>query len=223
MVTLSGFRLNVAFFAFIALFLTAGPAIVFGEHVTNPTEIISRIDSLPLTIVAAATFFAAIVGINVVANFVPPANDLSNLLPSRISFRTGGLITSGVGFVIGAFWVSIIAEFGISHFVNTLGAVLAPAYGIMIADYYIVKKARLNIEQLFSSDPEGAYYYIRGWNSNALIAFILAGCFSVLAVWLPALQFLNGFAWLLGALIAGLVYGLLMASTRTADAKIPVE
>ena len=203
---LLGLPPNVAFFSFIALFVTAGTAAVFGDHITDPTEIVKRIDYLPLTIVAALTFFAATVGINVVANFVPPANDFSNLLPSRISFRVGGLIAACVALVIGAFWVSVISQFGISKFVNTLGAVLAPAYGIMIADYYVTKRQRLDVAQLYSSAPTGAYYYRKGWNIKALLALVLASSFSIVAVWLPALGFLSGFDWLIGAFLGGCLY-----------------
>jgi NCS1 family nucleobase:cation symporter-1 len=203
---LLGLPPNVAFFSFIALFVTAGTAAVFGDRMTDPTEIVKRIDYLPLTIVAALTFFAATVGINVVANFVPPANDFSNLFPSRISFRVGGLIASCVALVIGAFWVSVISQFGISKFVNTLGALLAPAYGIMIADFYVTKGQNLDVAQLYSSASTGAYYYRKGWNSEALLALVLASAFSIVAVWLPALGFLSGFDWLIGALLGGCLY-----------------
>jgi nucleobase:cation symporter-1, NCS1 family len=203
---LLGLPPNVAFFSFIALFVTAGTAVAFGDRLTDPTEIIRRIDSLPLTIIAALTFFAATVGINVVANFVPPANDFSNLMPSRISFRLGGLIAAAIAFVIGAFWLSVISQFGISKFVNTLGALLAPAYGIMIADYYITKKQRLDVNQLYSSATTSDYYYRKGWNIKALVALLLASAFSVTAVWLPALGFLSGFDWLIGAFLGGSLY-----------------
>lgn len=69
---LLGLPLNVAFFSFIALIITAGTLVLFGEALTNPADIVERVDSLPLTIVAALTFFAATVGINLVANFIPP-------------------------------------------------------------------------------------------------------------------------------------------------------
>jgi len=201
-----GLPLNIAFFSLIALFVTAGTAVVFGERVTDPTQIVSKIDSLPLTIVAALTFLAATIGINVVANFVPPANDLSNLVPDTISFRLGGLIAATLAFFVGALWVSVISEFGISKFVNTLGALLAPAYGVMIADYYLVKRQRIDVQQLYSSDRSGAYYYNGGWNLRALFAFVTAAIFSVLAVWLPSLDFLNGFDWIIGAVLAAVIY-----------------
>ncbi|BBI52959.1 hypothetical protein HORIV_53800 [Vreelandella olivaria] len=95
---LLGLPLNVAFFSFIALIITAGTLVLFGEALTNPADIVERVDSLPLTIVAALTFFAATVGINLVANFIPPAYDLANLFPSKISFKMGGLITAVIAF-----------------------------------------------------------------------------------------------------------------------------
>ena len=207
-----GLPLNVALFSFIALVVTAGTVVLFGERLTNPTEIIERVDVLPLTIVAAIIFFVATVGINLVANFVPPAYDLANLAPSRINFRLGGLITAIAAFFIGALWVSVISRIGIAGFVNTLGAVLAPFYGILVADYYLVKKGQLNIQEIFSSDPDSQYYYVKGWNRNGLIAFGLAAVFSIASVWVPALSGLDGYAWLIGAFLGGLFYRVLMNS-----------
>ncbi|MCV0397705.1 MAG: NCS1 family nucleobase:cation symporter-1 [Rhizobiaceae bacterium] len=201
---------NIAVFSLIALFVTAGTVVVFGERLTNPAEIVERVDSLLLTIVAAATFFAATVGINLVANFIPPAYDLANLAPSKISAKTGGVITAVVAFFIGALWVSFISQIGITGFVDTLGAVLAPLYGILVADYYLVRKQRLDIQQLFSSDAGGAYYYDSGWNLKALIAFAIAAVFSIATVWLPALSALAGFGWLIGAALGAILHVAMM-------------
>lgn len=211
---LLGLPLNVAFFSFIALIITAGTLALFGETLTNPSDIIERVDSLPLTILAAVTFFAATVGINLVANFIPPAYDLANLFPRRISFRIGGLITAVVAFFVGALWVSVISQIGIAGFVNALGAIVAPFYGIIVVDYYVVKRQRLNIQDMFSSDPAGAYHYLKGWNKRAIGAFALAALFSISSVWVPALEALGGYAWLIGAALGGLFYYLLMHSQR---------
>ena len=211
---LLGLPLNVAFFSFIALIITAGTLALFGETLTNPSDIIERVDSLPLTIIAAITFFAATVGINLVANFIPPAYDLANLFPRKISFRIGGLITAGVAFFVGALWVSVISQIGIAGFVNALGAIVAPFYGIIVVDYYLVKRQRLNIQDMFSSDPDGAYHYVKGWNKRALAAFGLAALFSVSSVWVPALEALGGYAWLIGAALGGAFYFLLMKGQR---------
>lgn len=203
---LIGLPLNIAFFSFIALIVTAGTVVIFGEQLTNPTDIVSKVDSLPLTIVAAITFFMATIGINLVANFVPPAYDLANLFPSKIDFRIGGMITALIAFPIGALWVSVISQLGIFGFVNTLGAVLAPMYGIMVADYYFVKKQELDLQDIFSTDPDGKYYYTGGWNRKALIAFFPAAIFSVASVWAPMLQALSGYAWIIGAALGAIFY-----------------
>ena len=135
-------------------------------------------------------FFAATVGINLVANFVPPAYDLANLMPDKIDFRRGGMITSAFALMIGGLWVPLISQIGLFKFVDTLGAVLAPVYGIMIVDYYVIKKGNLDIAQIFSASPAGLYYYHKGWNLKAMTAFGLAALFSVATVWLPALEVL---------------------------------
>jgi NCS1 family nucleobase:cation symporter-1 len=180
--------------------------VLFGEALTNPADIVERVDSLALTIVAALTFFAATVGINLVANFIPPAYDLANLFPKMISFRIGGLITAVVAFFVGALWVSVISQIGIPGFVNALGAIVAPFYGIIVVDYYLIKRQSLNMQQLFSRDPQGAYFYQNGWNKKALIAFGLAALFSIASVWVPALSELNGYGWLIGAALGGIFY-----------------
>lgn len=207
---LLGLPLNIAFFSFIALIITAGTLVLFGEPLTNPAEIVERVDSTILTIVAALTFFAATVGINLVANFIPPAYDLANLFPSRISFRAGGIITATIAFFIGALWISIISQIGIPGFVNALGAILAPFYGILVVDYYLIKRQKLDMEHLFSSRSDGAYHYAQGWNTRALMAFGLAGIFSIMTVLVPALSSLEGYGWLIGAGCGGLFYRLLM-------------
>jgi NCS1 family nucleobase:cation symporter-1 len=203
---LIGLPLNIAFFSFIALIVTAGTVVIFGDQLTNPTDIVSRVGSFPLTVVAAITFFMATIGINLVANFVPPAYDLANLVPSKIDFRIGGMITALIAFPIGALWVSVISQLGMFGFVNTLGAILAPMYGIMVADYYIVKKQEIDVQDLFSTNPDGKYYYEGGWNRKALLAFFPAALFSVASVWMEVLQNLSGYAWVIGAALGAILY-----------------
>lgn len=204
-----GLPVSMAFFSFIALFITAGAVVLFGERLTDPTAIVERVDSTLLSVIAAVTFFAATVGINLVANFIPAAYDIANMSPAKISAKTGGLITAGIAFVIGALWMSVISSIGIAGFVDTLGAILAPLYGILIADYYVVQKRQLVIDQLFTTDPSGRYYYDGGWNKRAIMAVGLAALFSIGTVWMPALQALSGFGWLIGAVLGGVLYILL--------------
>ena len=197
---------NLVVFSFITLIITAGTVVVFGETMTNPTDMVARVDSLALSIVAAFAFFTATVGINMVANFVPPAYDLANLVPGKIDFRVGGLITATAGFILAALWVSVISNIGIFPFVNTLGAILAPVYGIMVADYYLIKKQELDIQQLFSTDPNGKYYYDGGWNRRALFALAISAVFAVATVWHPALADLSGYGWIIGAALGATLH-----------------
>jgi len=206
---------NIFLFSFIALMVTAGTVSVFGETLTNPTEMVARVGNLGLTVIAAFAFFAATIGINMVANFIPPAYDLANLIPSKINFRTGGLITSIVGFVIGAFWVSVISNIGMFPFVNTLGAILAPVFGIMMSDYYLIKKQRLDVNDLFDAKG-GKYFYGNGFNSKAMYAWIISGYVAMGTVWPNLLIFDvlkdffanagGGFAWIIGAALGAVIH-----------------
>ena len=208
---------NIVVFSFITLMITGGTIAVFGEYVAQPTDMVAKVDNLLLTIIAAFAFFSATVGINMVANFIPPAYDLANLIPSKINFRVGGLITAGCGFVIGGLWVAFITQMGIFPFVNTLGAILAPVFGIMITDYYIIKKQKLNVNALFSDKPSGTYHYNGGFNQKGMIAWILSGYIAVGTVWPNILVlglddfFANlggggGYAWMIGAALGAIVH-----------------
>ncbi len=206
---LLGLPVSLALFTFLSLFITAGAYIVYqdgqGEPLTNPADIVGQVGNPLLTVLAALTFFVATVGINLVANFIPPAYDIANLSPSRINFRTAGMITAAIGFVLGALWVEVVGD-NLPLFVDTLGAVLAPLYGIMITDYYLLRRQRLAIQDLYSRRPDGAYHYSAGWNVRAMIAFGIAAVFSIAAVWVPALSALSGFAWIIGAVIGGVAH-----------------
>ena len=207
---------NVIFFSFITLMITGGTIALFGEHIAQPTDMVAKVDNTILTVVAAFAFFAATVGINMVANFIPPAYDLANLIPSKINFRIGGLITAIFGFIIGGLWVSVITKMGMFPFVNTLGAILAPVFGIMITDYYIIKKQQLNVDALFN-EGKGKYWYNDGFNLKAMVAWILSGYVAIGSVWPNILPgglgdfFANlggggGYAWMIGAALGAVVH-----------------
>ncbi|WP_435151629.1 NCS1 family nucleobase:cation symporter-1 [Candidatus Pelagibacter bacterium nBUS_44] len=208
---------NVILFSFITLMITGGTIAIFGEYVSSPTEMVAKVDNLGLTIIAAFAFFAATVGINMVANFIPPAYDLANLMPSKINFKTGGLITAGFGFVIGGMWVAVITQMGLFPFVNTLGAILAPVFGIMITDYYIIKKEKLDVDALFDASKKAKYHYNGGFNHKAILAWVLSGYIAVGTVW-PNILILGlgdffanlggggGYAWIIGASLGAAVH-----------------
>ena len=208
---------NVILFSFITLMITGGTIAIFGEYVSSPTEMVAKVDNLGLTIIAAFAFFAATVGINMVANFIPPAYDLANLMPSKINFKTGGLITAGFGFIIGGMWVAVITQMGLFPFVNTLGAILAPVFGIMMVDYYIIKKEKIDVDALFDDSSKGQYHYNGGFNYKGMLAWILSGYIAVGSVW-PNILILGlddffanlggggGYAWIIGASLGAVVH-----------------
>ena len=208
---------NVVFFSFITLMITGGTIAIFGEYIASPTDMVAKVDNLLLTIIAAFAFFAATVGINMVANFVPPAYDLANLIPSKINFRVGGLITAAFGFIIGGLWVSTITKMGLFPFVNTLGAILAPVFGIMITDYYIIKKQKIDVNDLFSDKKTGKYHYNDGFNGKGMLAWVLSGYIAVGTVWPNILVFGlddffanlgggGGYAWMIGAALGAVIH-----------------
>jgi len=208
---------NVILFSFITLMITGGTIAIFGEYVSSPTEMVAKVDNLGLTIIAAFAFFAATVGINMVANFIPPAYDLANLMPSKINFKTGGLITAGFGFIIGGMWVAVITQMGLFPFVNTLGAILAPVFGIMMVDYYIIKKEKIDVDALFDDSSSGQYHYNGGFNYKGMLAWIISGYVAVGSVW-PNILILGlddffanlggggGYAWIIGASLGAVVH-----------------
>jgi len=209
---------NIIFFSFITLMITGGTIAIFGEYVASPTEMVAKVDNILLTIIAAFAFFAATVGINMVANFIPPAYDLANLIPSKINFRMGGLITAICGFIIGGLWVSVITQMGMFPFVNTLGAILAPVFGIMIVDYYVIKNEKLHVNDLFSTKRKGKYYYNDGFNHKGMYAWVISGYIAVGTVW-PNILIIDslsnffanlggggGYAWIIGASLGALIH-----------------
>ena len=208
---------NVIFFSFITLMITGGTIAIFGEYIAQPTEMVAKVDNLLLTLIAAFAFFAATVGINMVANFIPPAYDLANLMPNKINFRTGGLITAICGFVIGGLWVAVITQMGMFPFVNTLGAILAPVFGIMIVDYYVIKKEKINVDALFDASPKGKYHYNGGFNRKGMLAWLISGYVAVGSVW-PNILFAGlddffanlggggGYAWMIGAALGAIIH-----------------
>ena len=153
-----------------------------------------------------------------VANFIPPAYDLANLMPSKINFRTGGLITAGFGFVIGGMWVAVITKMGLFPFVNTLGAILAPVFGIMIVDYYLIKKETISLDDLYSDKKGKKYHYNDGFNYKGMMAWIISGYIAVGTVW-PKILIIDGlidfftnlgggggYAWMIGAALGALIH-----------------
>jgi NCS1 family nucleobase:cation symporter-1 len=151
-------------------------------------------------------------GINIVANFVSPAYDISNLYPEKIDFRLGGLITSVLSVLVCP-WLFVSSPQAITIFVSIFGAALGPMFGIMVADYYMVKRQQVVLADLYTMSSNGSLYFDGGWNRNALLALAGAGVTSIGLALLGAYAVIpnvGDWGWLIGAGLGAMLYIALM-------------
>jgi len=149
-----GLPVNFIVFAVVTVIVTAGTVKVFGEAIMDPVGIVERIGNPWVVALGAVTFIVATMGINIVANFVSPAYDISNLYPEKIDFRLGGLITSILSVLVCP-WIFVSSPQAIRIFVGVFGAALGPMFGIMVADYYLVKRQNVVLEDLYTMSKDG--------------------------------------------------------------------
>lgn len=211
-----GLPFNFIAFAVITVIVTAGSEKVFGAMIMDPVEIVSRIDNKLAVAVGSITFVIATMGINIVANFVSPAYDIANLFPKHVDFKKGGLIASVLAVLVCP-WIFVDSPKAITIFVSVFGAVLAPLYGVMIADYYLVKRQHVNAAELYTMQPGSRFYYDGGWNKVGLAALIVSGVISV--GWELSTQLLkvlppNNLGWMIGAVAGALLYIVFMRVAR---------
>lgn len=220
---LLGLPLNFLVFAIITVIVTAGTLKVFGEAIMDPVHIVERIGNPWVVAVGSITFIIATMGINIVANFVSPAYDIANLNPEKISFRLGGLITSILSVLVCP-WLFVSSPQAITIFVSIFGAVLGPMFGIIICDYYLVKRQTIVLEDLYTMSPQGSLHFQGGWNPRALLTLAISGVVSIGLALCGAYGLIvnvGDWGWLIGALLGGaLYYGL---SMRTAHAPLAGE
>ncbi|MEJ8859088.1 NCS1 family nucleobase:cation symporter-1 [Variovorax robiniae] len=211
-----GLPVNFILFAIIVVVVTSGSAKVFGHMIMDPIEIVSKIDNKWAVVLGSLTFIVATMGINIVANFVSPAFDIANLFPKHISFKKGGLIASILAVCVCP-WIFVDSPKAITVFVSVFGAVLAPMFGVMVADFYLLKKQVVDVEQLYTMAPNGRYNYDGGWNKVGLTALGLA---SVIAIgWEFAAQLFhvipeNNFGWFIGAIAGAVIYMAMMRGAK---------
>jgi len=208
-----GLPVNFLVFSLITVIVTAGTLKVFGQAIMDPVLIVEKIGNPFVVILGSITFIVATMGINIVANFVSPAYDISNLNPNRINFKMGGLITSILSVLVCP-WLFVASPSAITLFVSIFGSVLGPMFGIMICDYYLVKKQTVILEDLYTMSPSGAFNYDGGWNHKALIALAVSGTLSIGLSLLGAYGLIfnvGDWGWLIGASTGALVYRALSA------------
>jgi NCS1 family nucleobase:cation symporter-1 len=215
-----GLPVNFLVFSIITVIVTAGTLKVFGQAIMDPVRIVERIGNPVVVIIGSITFIVATMGINIVANFVSPAYDIANLYPERINFRLGGLITSVLSVLVCP-WLFVASPHAITLFVSIFGSVLGPMFGIIVADYYLVKRQVVDVDDLYTMSPSGAFYYEGGWNSKALIALAVAGTLSIGLALLGAYGAVfnvGDWGWLIGASAGAIMYRSLSGQGGTAMA-----
>jgi NCS1 family nucleobase:cation symporter-1 len=193
---------------------------VFGEAIMDPVLIVEKIGNPVVVIVGSVTFIVATMGINIVANFVSPAYDIANLYPEKVNFRLGGLITSILSVLVCP-WLFVASPQAITLFVSIFGSAMGPLFGIIIADYYLVKRQRIAVNDLYTLSPAGSYFYDGGWNRNAVVALALSALLSIglaLAGAYDLILNVGDWGWLIGAGAAALLYRALSGrSLRAAE------
>ena len=212
-----GLPVNFTAFSLIAIVTISGTPAVFGQMIEDPLETVAHVDNLAVALLLAFTFVTATVGINIVANFVSAANDISNLWPSKISWRKGGMIAAVISIIITP-WNLYNSPEIIHYTIDVLAACIGPLYGIFLADYYLVKKQVIVVPDLFSDAPTGTYWYRNGVNPVAVHSLIPASVISILCAfvpglavfsdvsWIASLKVLGNFSFFLGMFIAGILY-----------------
>ena len=203
-----GLPTAMTLYSFIGVAVTSASAVIFGEPIWDPVVLLGRFNQPTVALIALVALLLATLNTNVAANVVSPSNDFSNLRPSLISFRTGGLITGVVGILMMP-W-RLLRDFSSYIFGWLVGcsALLGPIAGIMICDYYVVRRRQLIVEELYRRG--GAYEYRQGFNPKAIVALGAGVAIALIGLAVPALRWLYDYAWFVGFFVSGGLYFLLM-------------
>jgi len=207
-----GLPATMALFAFIGAAVTNATVVIFGHRIADPIELLTRVGGIGTLIVAMAGLMVATLTTNIAANIVSPANDFSNIRPGLISFRMGAMITAVIGILMMPWKLYNDAAAYIFTWLIGYGALLGPVGGIMIADYFVLRRQQIDVEALYRRG--GPYEYTRGinWIAMAALAIGVAPCvpgflaalhvMTVAPVWMS----IYNWAWFVGFGIAAMVY-----------------
>jgi NCS1 family nucleobase:cation symporter-1 len=202
---------TMTLFAFIGVAVTSASVVIFGEPIWDPVKLLSKIESPIAILVALFALLIATLTTNVAANVVAPANGFANLWPSRIDFARGGILTGVIGIAIMPWRLLENADRYIGWLIAYSGF-LGPIAGIFIADYWLVRRTRLALGELYR--PDGLY---GRFNLRALAALVAGVAAALAGLALPALRPLYDYAWFAGFGAALLVYWALMRGTPLLD------
>jgi NCS1 family nucleobase:cation symporter-1 len=210
-----GLPLNWTAFALTSVIVSAASVQVYGKAVLDPAELLSEVDNQWIVLIGSFVFVLATIGVNIVANFVSAAFDLSNLNPKRISFKAGGIIASIAALMVTP-WNLYNSPQVISYFLGGLGALLGPFFGIMTVDYFVFRKARVSIPDLYKPSAESIYYYSNGVNPKAVMAFVPSSIIALTLALVPVFSLIAPFGWFIGAALGAVLYYLI------AKGKLPI-
>ncbi len=219
---------SMTLFAFIGVAVTSATAIIYGSTIWDPVQLAGKFENKILVTVALIAVAISTLATNIAANIVSPANDFSNLSPKKIDFRKGGYITGVIGILIFP-WKLVSDPTGyIFTWLVGYSSLLGPVGGILIADYYFIRKQRLAADELYS--VKGRYTYRNGFNKAAIIALLLGiipnvpGFLAAIklmkqdAMWLWVTG-LYHYAWFVGFFVSGIAYLLMMKKERAPEIK----
>ena len=208
--------LNLIIFSFFAVFIVVGSDTFLNQKFedldrifTNPTDIIGKFDDIQITIIALFFIIVASASTNLVANFIPSQYSLINFSPKNLTLKSASYTISVIGFFIGIFWLTVLSQIGILSFVDTLGSFFGPIFGLMVADYYLIKDKNISNKDIYLADAESVYYFSNGWHIKAVYSLVIGFIFSSSTIWNINLMFLQSYAWIIGAIVSSLTYYLL--------------
>jgi NCS1 family nucleobase:cation symporter-1 len=210
-----GLPLFMTLFAFIGVAVTSATVVIYGEAIPDPTKLAGKMGGGLAVMISLVALTVATLSTNIAANVVSPANAILNLAPRKATFRIGGFITAAIGVVILP-W-KLIESTGGYIFTWLIGysALLGPIGGIVIADYFLVRRTEIDVEALYRRD--GVYNYRGGFNPVAIVALVL-GVLPNIPGFLAQAGFVESvpavfeslytYAWFVGFLLSGAVYTL---------------
>ncbi len=208
--------LNLVIFSFFTLFIVTGADAFLKQDpenlnriLTNPSDIIGKLDNLLITNLVLIFIIIASASTNLIANFIPSQYSLINFSPSSLTLKSSSFIIVLMGFLIGIFWLIYLSQIGILSFIDTFSALFGPIFGIMISDFYLIRNKNLINKDIYSLESNGEYFYSGGWHIKGVYSLILGFIFSASTIWNSNLMFLHSYSWIIGAFVAGFTYYLL--------------
>ena len=210
---------TMSVFAAMGVLITSATVIIYGRAIWDPVQLVAQFRAPVVVAVSMFTAVVATLAVNIAANVVSPANDFANAFPKAIRFKTGGLITGIIGILMQP-WKLLADPSGyIFQWLLGYSGGLGSIAGVLVADYWLVRRAELSLEDLYL--PEGAYRYRGGWNWKAVAATLVGCALAWGGLVFPPLKPLYSYAWFVGFFAAGLLYWVLSSRSLARNLASP--